>query len=151
MNATDPSLHIEDPLATKFLTKGEDIMDMVHEYRDLLCGSTLDDFPGLSSDYVNTTLQRNNQVMHYNALTTLILEARIKRDASQHIQATLGSEEAMPISTEMPALAVSIKSNYLSHTPQMLERRLTHSPARSRCRESAFLLCGTSNQPQQGG
>lgn len=85
MNATDPSLHIEDPLAAKLLTKGKDIMDMVYEYRDLLCGSTLDDFPALSNDYVNTTLQRNNQVMHYNALTTLILEARIKRDASQHI------------------------------------------------------------------
>ncbi|EON64912.1 hypothetical protein W97_04146 [Coniosporium apollinis CBS 100218] len=129
MNATDPSLHIEDSLTAKLLTKGKDIMDMVYKYRDLLCGSTLDDFPALSNDYINTTLQRNNQVMHYNALTTLILEARIKRDASQHTQVTLGSEEAMPINTEIPALAVSIKSNYLSHTPQMLERRLTHSPA----------------------
>ncbi|KAJ9645195.1 hypothetical protein H2199_003200 [Coniosporium tulheliwenetii] len=62
-NASDPRPNIDDSGAAKLFAREKDIMDMADKYRDVLGGSTLDDFRAFFDDYVNTVLQRNNQAL----------------------------------------------------------------------------------------
>lgn len=120
VSALDPFLNVDDPGASKLLGQEDDIMDLLNQYRSLI-GGELDDFKALFDDYVNTVIQRNNEVMHYNSLITLFLQTRTKLDAYRHDQDTLGSREAQTINSDIPALAVTIKAAYLDYTAKVLE------------------------------
>ncbi|KAK0337180.1 hypothetical protein LTR02_013090 [Friedmanniomyces endolithicus] len=121
LSADDPTLTTDDPAANKLIGNEKDIMDLIGQYRGVL-GDEVDKFKKMFDDYVAFVLQRNNEVMHYNALITLYLEARNKLGSCRDTINMLGTQEASVLNTNIPALAATIKANYMHHTSQVLEQ-----------------------------
>lgn len=116
----DPNITVEDPGAAKLLGQEQDILDLVNQYSKVL-GDDLSDFKKMFEDYINTVLQRNNQVIHYNTLITVYLESRNKRNTFKATKATLGMEEAKLLNSGIPAMTATVTSSYLSYTSQVME------------------------------
>ncbi|KAK0356271.1 hypothetical protein LTR91_020418 [Friedmanniomyces endolithicus] len=121
LSADDPTLTTDDPNGNKLLGNEKDIMDLINQYRGVL-GDEVDKFKKMFDDYVAFVLQRNNEVIHYNALITLYLEARNKQGSCRDTINMLGTQEASALNTNIPALAATIKANYMHHTSQVLEQ-----------------------------
>lgn len=66
-----PNLHLDDEDATKLLAEEKDLMNLVGKYRGVLGGDTLKDLRTTFDEYIHAVLERNNQVIHYNACVTL--------------------------------------------------------------------------------
>lgn len=119
-SANDPDLNVDDPGASKLLGQENDIMGLVKQYRGVL-GGDLDDFKKLFDDYVNTVLQRNNQVMHYNNVITVFLQTRTKLNSYANDQLALGTQEAQLVNSDIPGLASIVQSSYLDYTAKVLQ------------------------------
>ncbi|KAK0265248.1 hypothetical protein LTR35_017215 [Friedmanniomyces endolithicus] len=124
LSADDPTLTTAATAANKLIGNEEDIMDLIDQYRGVLgqLGDEVDKFKKMFDDYANFVLQRNNEVIHYNALITLSLEARNKLGSCRDTINMLGTQEASVLNTNIPALAATIKANYMHHTSQFLEQ-----------------------------
>ncbi|KAK1064605.1 hypothetical protein LTR74_008607 [Friedmanniomyces endolithicus] len=121
LSADDLTLTTDDPNGNKLIGNEKDIMDLINQYRGVL-GDEVDKFKKMFDDYVAFVLQRNNEVIHYNALITLYLEARNKQGSCRDTINMLGTQEASALNTNIPALAATIKANYMHHTSQVLEQ-----------------------------
>ena len=71
MQKGDPNLHLDDEGATKLLAEEKDLINLVGKYRGVLGGDTLKALRTTFDEYIHAVLERNNQVIHYNACVTL--------------------------------------------------------------------------------
>jgi hypothetical protein len=120
LDANDAVIDVDDPGATKLLGQESDVMDLVNKYRNAI-GGDADDFKTMFDDYVQTVVQRNNQVMHYNNVIAVYLQTKAKLDSYVADQHSLGTEEALTENSQIPALANTIKSSYFDYTAKVLE------------------------------
>jgi hypothetical protein len=116
----NPQLAVDDPGATKLLGNQQQIMDLVNQYSGDF-GDDLKHLKAMFDDYVNTIIQRNNQIIHYNTLITVYLECINKKAAFEATKATLGTQEAMTINSGMPAMAATVTKSYLAYTSKVME------------------------------
>jgi hypothetical protein len=119
-SANEPGLDVDDPGATKLLGQEQDIMDLLNQYRDTL-GDDVDDFKAVLDDYVNTILQRNNQVIQYNSTISLYIKAKAQLDSYTHDEAILASQDERLTNSVIPSLANTVKGGFLAYTSKVLQ------------------------------
>lgn len=126
--ADDPNLDVDDPGAAKLLAEENDIMNLVNQYRGVL-GDDLNDLRQMFDDYINLVLQRNNEVLRYNATVAVLLRTTARLEQYRTTQNFLGVAEADLINSEIPALALAMQDTYLHFTSGVLE--LLHDTQRA--------------------
>lgn len=96
-------------------------MTILNKYRSLISDERYKKVQRSFDNYIQTVLQRNNQVMRYNACVVLWLQARSTWQSSRATQASPGREEVEKIDSIIPALAVTIEANYFKYVSVVLK------------------------------
>ena len=120
VKANSAILTMNDPGATKLMANEKDIMDLVGQYRGLLGDAAVRDVKTRFDDYVQVVLDRNNQVIHYNACITLYLQAQAKVSSCKATAASLGRAKQEEIDFEIPAAAAAVESSYFDTTRKVI-------------------------------
>ncbi|OSS48479.1 hypothetical protein B5807_07581 [Epicoccum nigrum] len=121
MQKGDPNLHLDDEGATKLLAEEKDLMNLVGKYRGVLGGDTLKDLRTTFDEYIHAVLERNNQIIHYNACVTLWLKADSTKTSSDNTLSSLGAAEMTKVDSEIPSLSVAIERYFYQTTSKILE------------------------------
>lgn len=114
-------LTVDDPGATKLLAKEDDMKDLINNYHNLLGDSSIAHVQKLFDEYINTVIDRNNQIMHYNACLALWFQARDKARASEQALQDLNAEGIAEIDTELPGLATLVERSYFDLTKKVMQ------------------------------
>ena len=120
VKANSALLTVTDPGATKLMAEEKDVMNLVNKYRGLLGDAAIHDVQRRFDDYVQAVLDRNNQVIHYNACITLWLQAQAKVDLCNSTAAGLGRAKLETIKFEIPAAAAAVERSYFDTTQKIL-------------------------------
>lgn len=120
VKANGAILEMNDPGATKLMADERDVMNLVSQYRGLLGDAVVHGVKKRFDDYVQAVLDRNNQVIHYNACITLWLQAQAKIDSCKSTAASLGRARLEDIDFEIPAAAAAVECSYFDTTRKII-------------------------------
>ncbi|OTB13542.1 hypothetical protein K445DRAFT_64581 [Daldinia sp. EC12] len=115
------SLTIDDPGAAKLLVEEHSLMALVHQYRGLLGDSSVARIKAKFEEYVNTILMRNNYVIRYNAIITLISQSYGIIDSQQHQLDLLDRQSIEDIDPDLPGLALFVEQAFFDSAAQVLK------------------------------
>ncbi|KAI0852847.1 hypothetical protein F5Y00DRAFT_272480 [Daldinia vernicosa] len=115
------SLTIDDPGAAKLLVEEHSLMALIGQYRGLLGDSSVTRIKAKFEEYVNTVLMRNNYVIRYNAVLTLIAQSHGIIDSQQHQLDLLARQSVHDIDPDLPGLAVFVEQVFFDAAAQVLK------------------------------
>ena len=115
----DGTLQVDDPGAAKLLAVEQDLMTLLNSYRSRL--SNLKKLKEAFDDYVKCVIDRNNFVVHYNAIIALWINYSDRIQYYTAKKEQLSSDQADAYNPNLPLVAAYIAQMYQDAKSQVME------------------------------
>ncbi|TFK49658.1 hypothetical protein OE88DRAFT_364365 [Heliocybe sulcata] len=112
------TLTIDDPGAAKLIAEEKKLVALISQYADLL--QDLKAIRSKFDDYIKMVLDRNNAVIHYNAMVTLWVQAEATINEQQQKLDILNHASLDDIDPNLPVLAAFVRESYFHTVSQAL-------------------------------
>ncbi|KZT19025.1 hypothetical protein NEOLEDRAFT_1183727 [Neolentinus lepideus HHB14362 ss-1] len=118
MGSGSPTLTIDDPGAAKLIAEEKKLVALINQYGYLL--KDLKSIRAKFDDYIKMVLDRNNAVIHYNAMVTLWAETETTINQQEQKLDVLNHSALDDIDPSLPVLAAFVRESYFHTVAQAL-------------------------------
>lgn len=117
----DGKLEVDDLNASKLIVEEQKLNELLGKYRSQLSSSTLTNLKKAFDDYVKTVIERNNTVIHYNAVIQLWVKYQNQIRYYQTIKNSLTDTALVEINPDFPLVSTYMAQMYNDARSQVLE------------------------------